>query len=313
MQKKSFPRPRKRKIDQKKINKFLKTIDFQPTKIFQEWRHLLAFGKYQGKLAVFKLASTQKTSRYTQNEYHWNEAVNAVSAEYRQHFAVPVNYALGAWQKLFWFIAEQFPDKPLIEKNSSDTRVIEKKLPQIARATREINTLPLPKSFEFSKQRNTEQTVGEKLFHSASYWADHTPKDLSDFLQIIAKRTTNLQTCVNHGDFVPRQLYNLGTKIGLIDGEHAGAFGPLYYDVAQFYIRLRNDHNAPQLAHQYLKLYQALLPKADQALFWTELKPVLCQRYIGDLWGDSLHKRKDPKKMSLLYQLGEEILHNQIV
>ena len=311
--KKSFPRPRKRNIDKDEIKKFLKTIDFQPSKIFQEWRHLLAFGEYQGKPTVFKLASTQTTGRHTRNEYHWNEAVNAVPTEHRQHFRIPTNYTKGTWQKLFWFIAEQFPDKPLVKKYETNVFLVSEKLPQITQTTREINTLPLPKGYEFSKPRNTELTIGEKLLNSTTYWAENAPEDLGEFVKIVAKRKKDLRACPNHGDFVPRQLYDLGNKIGLIDGEHAGAFGPLYYDVAQFYLRLRDHHQAPELAHQYLELYRDLLSEKEQAVFWQELKPPLCQRYVGTLWGDSKHTRQKEKRMKKLYELGEEILDDQII
>jgi hypothetical protein len=313
MAKKSFPRPRKRNIDLDKVKDFLKEIDFQPDKVFQEWRHVLAFGTYQGKKTVFKLASTQKTSWHTKNEYHWNEAVNAVPAKHRQHLRVPANYAKGTWQKLFWFIADQFPDKPLVKKYETDTSLVAKKLLQIAQTTREINTLPLPEGYEFSKPRNTEKTIGEKLLNSTTYWAENAPEDLEEFVKIVAKRKQDLRTCSNHGDFVPRQLYDLGDQIGVIDGEHAGAFGPLYYDVAQFYIRLRDHHQAPDLAKQYLELYRDLLPEKEQEVFWEELKPPLCQRYVGTLWGDSKHTRQKEKRMKKLYQLGEEILNDQVI
>jgi len=308
-----FPRPRKRVIDQVTISKFLKTINFKPTQVFQEWRHLLAFGEYQGKPAVFKLASTLKTARYTQNEYRWNEAVNAVPNRYRQHFKVPSNYAQGTWQRLFWFIADWFTQRPFIERDSSNTSLIAQKLALITQANREISLLPLPDQSEFMQQRRSDEPIGERLFRSAREWVDHTPENLTEFLNIIKNRRHNLKTCVNHGDFAPRQLYDLGSAVGIIDGEHAGAFGPLYYDVAYFYIRLRNDHDAPELARQYLKKYQKLLPATEQKSFWSELKPVLCQRYIGDLWGDSRHKRKDPVKMKKLYQLGQTILQDTVI
>jgi len=47
--------------------------------------------------------------------------------------------------------------------------------------------------------------------------------------------------------------------------------------------------------------------------FWQELKTPLIERYIGDLWGDSRHKRKDPVKMKKLYQLGQTILQDTVI
>ena len=95
----------------------------------------------------------------------------------------------------------------------------------------------------------------------------------------------------------------------LSHSEHAGAKGPLYYDVAQFYIRLRNDHNARDVGQKYLREFRDLLPPSDKQNFWDELKPVLIQRYIGDLWGAA----KNPKKLDELAPLGQEILKGTII
>lgn len=103
-----FGRPKKRNINQSKIAEFLRKINFETESIIQEWRHLLAFGKFQGKEAVFKLASTQATAPRTQNEFNWNEAVHLVSKKRHLSFAVPENYSSDYYGKLFYFIAERF-------------------------------------------------------------------------------------------------------------------------------------------------------------------------------------------------------------
>jgi len=313
MPKYKYGRPKRRNIDQKAVGKFLSNLGFEVESITQEWRHLHAFGKYKGKHAVFKLASTQVTSPRTQNEYHWNEAVHRVPEARRLNFTVPKNYSSGSFGKLFYFIAEKFPGKPLLELDSEDLKRVVPKISQIAKAAHELENLPISPNCEFAKTKKSDNQksvpAGHKLLRSSSEWASQVPKDLDAFLAVINESKDSLRTSVGHGDFVIRQMYDVNGKIGIIDGEHAGLKGPLYYDVAQFYIRLRNDHNAEDTAREYLKKFKALLAISDRQNFWEELKPVLIQRYIGDLWGAA----KNSKKLDELTPLGKAILKNRII
>ena len=313
MTKRKYGKPKKRNLDQKEVKKFLVDLGFEVELIAQEWRHLHAFGKFKGKDAVFKLASTQTTSLKTQNEYHWNEAVHLVPKNKHLNFTVPENYSSGSFGKLFYFVAERFLGKPFLERNSDDLSRVIPKIPQIAKATHELENLPIPSDCEFVKTKKSDRQkkipVGHRLLRSATEWANQVPKDLDSLLEIIEKSKDNLRTSVGHGDFVIRQMYDVEGKIGIIDGEHAGPKGPLYYDVAQFYIRLRNDHDAKDIAQKYLMELKNLLPPSDKQNFWEELKPVLIQRYIGDLWGAA----KKPKKLDKLASLGKEILEDRII
>ncbi|OGH47662.1 MAG: hypothetical protein A3A51_03560 [Candidatus Levybacteria bacterium RIFCSPLOWO2_01_FULL_39_10] len=310
MVKRRFPKPRKKEINQEEIKLFFKTIDFEPNKIFQEWRHLLAFGKYQGKASVFKLASTQKTSKYTQNEYKWNDAVCSVPEYEHPNFIVPANYSKGNYGKLFYFIEQFFEGGSLINRNSNDLSKISPKIEQIAKAVSEIIKLPIHKNSEFAKSKsNNKKSIGERLLNSTLEWASQVPINLDNFLNIIDKNKNNLRTGIAHGDFVPRQLFDVNGKIGVIDGEHAGYKGPLYYDAAWFYLRLRIDHNGRDLAKQFLIDFKNLLSREDQETFWEELKPVLIQRYIGELWGS----KNNPKVLGERSIIGKAILGDKIV
>jgi len=305
-----YGRPKKRVIDQKKINIYLTKIAFEVQKIRQEWRHLLAFGKFLGKDAVFKLASTQTTATCTQNEYNWNDVVNKVR-EQHLNLTVPKNYSSGHYEKLFYFIAEEFKGEPLIKKNSKNTNRISRRIKQIAKVTREIQTLKFPSGCAFSKRKKSKEEVpiGQRLLSSTTEWASRVPRNLDRFIKAIDSVKDKIRTCSGHGDFVARQMYQVRGKIGIIDGEHAGAYGALHYDVAQFYLRLRNDHDAKELAQQYLVEFKSLLPRSYQNIFWEELKPVLIQRYIGDLWGAA----KDANKLDELEALGKEIIENRLL
>jgi hypothetical protein len=313
MPKHKYGRPKKRNLDQEKVAEFLRNLGFEIESISQEWRHLHAFGKFEGKDAVFKLASTQVTSNKTQNEYRWNEAVHLVPDSNHPNFTVPENYSSGSFGKLFYFIAERFTGEPLVKRNSNDLSKVIPKVPQIAKATYELENLPILPDCEFvqtTKKKHKKQILpGKRLLQSATEWANQVPINLDGFLAVIEKMKGDIRTCVGHGDFVIRQMYNINGKIGIIDGEHAGIKGPLYLDAAQFYIRLRNDFDAKGIAQKYLREFKKLLTPADKQNFWEELKPVLIQRFIGDLWWAA----KKPKKLGVLMSLGQEILEDKII
>lgn len=200
---------------------------------------------------------------------------------------------------------------PFAQPRAALSDDIKKRTKQIAAITREIELLPIPIDSKFTESHLSRKQVpiGQKLLNSTTEWASQVPRNLDTFLKVIEDSKDTLRTCPAHGDFVIRQMYDVDGKIGVIDGEHAGLQGAYHYDVAQFYIRLRNDHNALKEAKQYLHDFYDLLPPSDKDIFWQELKPPLIQRYIGDLWGAS----KNPQKLSELEQLGKEIIEDKIL
>jgi len=311
MNKKEFARPRRRTIDQGAVSHYLASLGFQTERITQEWRHLTAFGMFEGKEAVFKLATTLATARYTQNEFNWNEAVHLTPEDKRPNFTVPKNFSSGHYGKLFYFIAQRFMSEPFAQARAPLSNEVKRRMKQIAAVTREIELLSIPSATKFAHTHISHEqvSVGQKLLNSATEWASQVPRNLDTFLKVIDDSKGTLRTCPAHGDFVIRQMYDVNGKIGLIDGEHAGLKGAYHYDVAQFYIRLRNDHNALEEARQYLRDFYDLLSPEDKDSFWEELKPSLIQRYIGDLWGAA----KDPQKIEELEQLGKEIISNKVL
>lgn len=313
MTKNRFGKPKKRVIDQKKIEVFLGQIDFETEKIFQEWRHLLAFGKYKGKAAVFKLASTQITGSKTQNEYDWNEAVHLVAESDRPTLTVPKNYSSGYYGKLFYFVAEKFEEKPLAEREKIDLTKVFKIIPKIARMTFELENLPIPLNCQFVQKKlkmAKKYPIGHRVLGSSLEWARQVPREMKDYLKVVDDFKDKMRTCVGHGDFVIRQMYHYGEKIGIIDGEHSGYQGPKYYDVAQFYLRLKNDYaETDELVRKYLVEFRNLLTPADRESFWDELKPVLIQRFLGECWWNA----KNEKRLDELMDFGRKILADKII
>lgn len=184
-------------------------------------------------------------------------------------------------------------------------------IPQIAKATREIELLPLQKTPSFnesSRLKNSKKlTAYEGLLASSKEWASQVPMELGGLLNILEASKKYEKYCPSHGDFVVRQMYPVDQKIGIIDGEHASANNVYHYDVAQCYLRLRVDHSKV-LADQYLQHFYNLLPEPEKKNFWQLLRAPLAQRYIGDLWGAKNNK----DKLESLELIGRDILQDKI-
>jgi len=196
--KKRFPRPRKRVLDQSAIATFLPTIGFQPNRITQEWRHLTAIGTFHGQPAVFKLASTLKVGRYTRNEWAWNEAVNAVPVAARPHLRVPTNLASGLYGRLFYLIAEFYPQLALAHGHETLSPGVETLISLIAQVTTEIEMLPISADSQFAMHQtnNTSYHPGERLLSSATEWASQVPLDLNQYLQVMENASLTLRSSI---------------------------------------------------------------------------------------------------------------------
>ena len=217
-----YGRPKVRRLNQENIKNFLNEINFETEHIEQEWRHLLAFGNYQNKPAVLKLATTQTTGKMTQNEFDWNYLVHLIPQSERANFTVPQNYHSGFYGKLFYFIAQRFVVSPLAVKNEdlSDRRVPVK---LIAKVVYQIQTLQPPDEYLKKKRKENpnydkpKRPLEEKLLESSTEWASQVPRNLDPFLRVL-EEAEDLQRIPAHGDFVIRQLYPVNKNvIGVID------------------------------------------------------------------------------------------------
>ncbi len=302
-----YGRPKKRNINKADLGDFLESIEFRAEKTEQLWRHVLVFGSYRSRAAVLKLASTVVTSKYTENEYRWNEAVWSVDESDRKSFVVPRNLAKGEFRGKFYFIAEKMRGELLVR--DKDLGRLEEKVGQVARVVDEIRRLNFSKDCEFVKRTGKRGESGEKLWESTKEWSWRVEADVADLRKEVFRSKDSIRESVGHGDFVPKHLYD-GDKIGVVDGEHAGLTGPMYYDVAQLYLHLRLDYEVSNLAELFLEKFRLLLNKREKNDFWRELKPVLIQRFMGILWGVG----KDKRRLKVLMDgLGRQILEDRVI
>lgn len=94
---------------------------------------------------------------------------------------------------------------------------------------------------------------------------------------VIEKYRSRLQSCLQHGDFVPWHMIVTIQGVVLIDGEHAGVALPRYYDLAYLYTRLFTRLHAHEAAADILKnfLLQAKPERFEQAFLTVMTSRVL--------------------------------------
>ncbi len=307
--KRKFPRPRARKIPLDTVTGFLEKKNYEAIKIERLWRHVTAIVKKDSQTLFFKMATTIKTGKMTKNEFEWNERVNSQLSP-RAPFKAPQNYEHGLFQKkLFFFISDYFGDQTLADKYPPNSKQLGKWIPQIAQTAHLISQIKYK-----PKEKPKEITVGQYLITSASEWASQVEVNVQPILEVIKSTKQKVKKRWAHGDFVPWHMYELKeSKFGLVDAEHGG-YGLQYYDVAYFYIRVRQSLGEEKMANEFLREFKKLLPKKEKNAFWQNLKPILAQRLMGDYWGASIGpKAKREKELKKCERLKEDLIADKII
>lgn len=307
--KKQFPRPRTRKIPFDLVKNFLKKKGYSVIKIWRPWRHVVAIVKKDNQPLFFKMATTLKTSQMTENEFNWNKRV-LKQLDPQAPFIVPQNIEKGYFQKrLFFVINEYFGDQTLAEKYPPQTKRLDQWTIKIAQASYLISQINGE-----AEERQKEKPIGDHLSASASEWFSQLKSNLQPLLKVISQARFQVKRAFNHGDFVPWHMYALkNNKFGLTDAEHGG-FGAQYYDVAYFYTRVRQSLEEKELARKFLLEFRKLLLKKEQNNFWSELKPVVAQRLIGDFWGaETGTKELREKELGKCELFKKDLIANKII
>lgn len=106
------------------------------------------------------------------------------------------------------------------------------------------------------------------------------PKDYDAARKIIDEYRNFLQPSLQHGDFVPWHMFDLGDKVCLYDGEHSGLMKPKYYDLAYLYTRLFTRSEAPEAARAVLRDFNKKSDQSTERLMQI-LLPVMTLRALG--------------------------------
>lgn len=276
---KRFPKPRARKIPLDLVKNFLQEKGYVVIKLWQPWRHVIGIVKKADKQLFFKMATTVKIGRMTKNEFFWNELISK-KLNLDAPFLVPKNIEKGLFQeRLFFFISDYFGDRTLADKYPPRTKGLNKWIFKIAKTAYVIGNIN-----HKLNNRQKEKPIGEHLLESATEWSSQLQSDTQPLLEVIRKSRQQVKRAFSHGDFVPWHMYDLKNgKLGLVDAEHGG-WKAKYYDVAYFYLRVRQSLGEKELARKFLLKFIDLLPQEEKSSFWDGLKPVLSQRLVGNFW-----------------------------
>jgi len=255
------------------------------------------------------MATTIKTGKMTKNEFNWNELVGS-KLNSKAPFLVPQNIKHGFFQeKLFFFVSDYFGNKTLADKYPPKVKQLDKWIPKIAQAAFFISKIRCQ-----PKDEQKVQSIGEYLITSASEWASQVSANVQPLLTIIRNSKQRIERRWAHGDFVPWHMYDLKNgKFGLVDAEHGGC-GLRYYDIAYFYVRVRQSLGKKELAKNFLMEFMDLLPKKDKLTFWGDLKPILAQRLMGDFWGAEIGlKSKRESELAKCEEFEKDLVEDKIL
>ena len=188
-----FPRPKARKIPLDSVTDFLKKKGYKVVKIERLWRHVTAVVEKDSQQLFFKMATTIKTGKMTENEFNWNEKTGSQLSS-KTPFLVPKNIEKGFFQKkLFFFISDYFGNQTLANQYPPKTKQLNKWIPKIARAVYLINQIDCQPKDEQKNWVIVSPTFDQQL-----------PK-MRDFLKII-KETIYARANRSVSKFVSKNL-----------------------------------------------------------------------------------------------------------
>jgi hypothetical protein len=186
-----------------------------------------------------------------------------------------------------WFVSE-FIDKPLLVDHGWN-HGSEQFNPHIQRLTETLIWLDqaiIPQKVNDDYDL-TNSSPYNNLMKKVDGWLKEPLKsgitskqDYEAAVKLIDEFKDNLKPSFQHGDFVPWHIFDLGSKVCLFDGEHAGLAKPRYYDLAYLYSRLYTRSNAVEAARGILRQFikQGVVNKDD---FFAVFLPVITLRALG--------------------------------
>lgn len=198
-----YPKLRAREIPLSEVEEFLEGKGFTVEKLDRPWRHVVGIIRKVDAKYFFKLGTTLKVSKMTENEYLWYELVGE-HLNSDTPFVVPKGLEKGLYnERLFYHISDYFEGETLADKYPPTTKSLASWIQKIARAVLFIGSIPLPEQY-----KSPRKLPGERLFESASEWGSQLSSDVSSLLDLIESSKDRIEVSLNHGDFVPWHMYN---------------------------------------------------------------------------------------------------------
>jgi hypothetical protein len=290
-----------------KVKSFLIDEGYKVKRISVPNRFICAVIQKEKSTFFFKMALKNDYNSFIMNEYHGARFLekNLQMVPFVQIRKILIlDTFLFRDTKLSYIISE------FIQGNDAGHRgySYDHKKKMIKDAAQIAYTLSRIKTWKMTLRNNRP---GNYLFQSAEIFADKKKVDENKLLKLIYLSKKRIHTVYGHGDFSPVHLYPKDNTLILIDTEHVGE-KPEYYDVAHFYMRLRQNNNEKRLATMFLKEYISLLTPEKRKAFWMQFRPVLAERALGYLWEIRTDNLPYGKKKTA-YPLLKDILQNTLI
>lgn len=253
-----------------------------------EKRHVVGWIEKNEKELFLKLSTTEGISIRTETEKVWNDEFNKHSTS--QVFLVPKNFEDGYYDDMYYIVMGKFDGSFVCDLEKREN-LIEQNIDGIISFAKHIQSLQLNIPINDAIQNSNHQ---EWFRLKTKSWLDSIPQNVSqkygliNLWRVIDEGARNLSEKPRHGDFTPWHLIVLpGTKLGLIDGEHAHSHGVENYDICYFLQRVYTVLGMPEMAE---KIFQKLLNRGYDK---EKLRTVLASRAIGGFLDQSFNSAPD--------------------
>lgn len=178
-----------------------------------------------------------------------------------------------------WYIVDFFDTEPLCIEATCFTADLSKVQDALVKITSEIDKLPVGPEKPQEGLRESILKGAEKHGRLALEKGLISHDDMRRALEQINTGLEGMEVRVQHGDFTPWHIFDLGDQTyGLVDAEHAGV-KPRFSDLATLYVRLFNRCNAPEVARKVLKGFIESLHISEDK-FWKAFLPLLTQKAL---------------------------------
>lgn len=278
-----FPNPLLEEISQ---------AGFEVIEHTKPWRFVRGTAKKNGATYFFKISPDDpELAQRLQKQASFDQIIGQEidKASVKPPFRVPQVVQTRFTDTSNWMISEHFAGDLLATWTPArEPKSLENWLDKITDALVFLDSL-ISNNIQLVNDPPSTKTFNERMVTFMQKWSEEplkqkliTVEELVNLTQIMADAPI-LPEQLQHGDFVPWHMIDLGNSFGLIDSEAASTHKARFYDVAYFYHRIFTKLWQPKLARKFLKTFLDKTPSGE-ADFQKYFLPLLAPRAIGGLF-----------------------------
>jgi hypothetical protein len=276
-------------LDLSNIRSFF-TDKYQVCKIWPSKRHVLGLLEEKGRTFFLKVSKSEGISEMTKNEEFWNN----LCQDQDLALNVPISRESGFYEDTFFYlITDYFDGEMLATPEGEGAQRLTRNMNKVIEMSEEIQKIKID-SFprdHYLLYEGLEDHVKRTIVRTQGYcldFSEYNPElagkySVTDLLKVVEENAGLLEKRPRHGDFAPWHIFVLENgSLGLIDGEHAMAYGVENYDICYFIQRVFSAMCQPEIAKKY---FTELLKRGYNK---DKLKVVLASRGVGGYLDESL-------------------------